>query len=860
MSRIKISEDLFLEKQELNRMLRFLAQDGHKREFLLNTQSFGIVSGERLPNSTILPKDSLLVENANDNLNNILVRPGKAVDKDGNIISLLSTRTINIPNDSQWYWIKASFVENLNEEGVVNVDAQGVLTGVGTKFTDVLRGKPNFTSKIKLIGSASGNDFEYDVIEVTSDTSCVLGGTFTAETNLKYTVLGTFTPGFVPSALNKSIFVYDDCQLVLVVEAVSNTAPPKTTDSEFYLARVKADGLNCLVEDKREEFWRTKVGSEIKTLDRNIVNPIIGVESVKWDIESETRQKNEVIVSWGYRSSNWTIDPTQHKVTTSIGVGGRLKQGSVAEFTNGDFDGWRIYTKNGNYGIIYQSTKSGSQINLLIDYLNPDDYVATEEIVIVPDVEMIEIKSNYNNAVGIREQLTETFEFPINKGFAKIYLRCVGADSYYLYNLKFRYRNYKEYTDFKNFPIIQSWHYTEKAFLVDGTISPVVTGNLYATNVSGGYIWEYTPHNTNGFVKIVPNSGNYENTIARIDLGDLLGVETYPIATGTAYKELVVGQTRQYQYYEGAEITLVQDLFISLNKFFDPGINTKPCKNGNFFMLHFKQKISFTNYGTFKLYITDYDGVSVHTVLKEFTIEDLTFLKDSPEGIFIRATYDGTKWILNSVNEPKEKQGSVKMFYPLAGGVVNDYFDVSTGLGRTTKGWGGWALCDGKVHGGLTTPDMRSKFVVGFHSSVGDDGGDYKTAGETGPPAATLPNTYDLISGGKGIKLGRFALPPHRHKYFDGFLNTNTGSFYASKLYEDHADDLGVLYDPAQQGVSPHDPYINEGAGAGDNRFAAWSDRNSGDGTDNVGGQDALLGTVIENRPPYITLAYIIKL
>ena len=55
------------------------------------------------------------------------------------------------------------------EEGTVSVTVDGALNGIGTHFTEILRGQPNFPTKVKF--NSANNTGEYEVVSVTSDSS-----------------------------------------------------------------------------------------------------------------------------------------------------------------------------------------------------------------------------------------------------------------------------------------------------------------------------------------------------------------------------------------------------------------------------------------------------------------------------------------------------------------------------------------------------------------------------------------------------------------------------------------------------------------------------------------------------------------
>jgi hypothetical protein len=118
----------------------------------------------------------------------------------------------------------------------------------------------------------------------------------------------------------------------------------------------------------------------------------------------------------------------------------------------------------------------------------------------------------------------------------------------------------------------------------------------------------------------------------------------------------------------------------------------------------------------------------------------------------------------------------------------------------------GWGLCDGTN----STPNLSGKFIVGYNS--GDS--DYNAIGATG--------------GAKTVALTKAQIPKHRHQYttLEGTTPTEFNADNASGIdftHQTHDSEDGS----------------NDGVGAGGS-----------------GGN----GAAHENRPPYYTLAYIMKL
>lgn len=161
---------------------------------------------------------------------------------------------------------------------------------------------------------------------------------------------------------------------------------------------------------------------------------------------------------------------------------------------------------------------------------------------------------------------------------------------------------------------------------------------------------------------------------------------------------------------------------------------------------------------------------------------------------------------------------------------VSTNFDGS-GKGKPGTQLDGWALCNGgtfAIPGGgtLTAPNLRGKFIVGFDERASGFDPDYNSIGD--------------IGGEKTHTLTKGEIPKHEH----GLFNSNT-LVPRLEIIADTATGSGTLApkvfhsDSATGGLTPFQPNYSP----------------SEDGT-----VDGLAGAAHENRPPFYTLAYIIKL
>jgi len=819
MGNLKISEDLFLEKQELNRLKKFLEFDGFKQEFLLNSTQFGIVKGYNIPNGlNILPKNSFLVDNVGAASYTVNIGTGRAVNKFADILTLDVPFNLTIPNTGLWYWIKIKYQKVNYELGTVNIDINGNMTGTGTFFTEVLRGQPNFTTKIRFTNTI-GNYFEYDVVDVISDTSAILSGDFLAENDLKYGVVGTFTPGFVPANADKMIYEYDSVLISLVAEDPYslNVQPAKTNGEEFYLARVKTSGLNVEIQDKRLEFWETRAEYEMHFIDRAI-NPIIGVESVKWNLPTTARDENEINISWGYRTKNWTVDTTQNIITINTGLGGILKEGDVSKFVNGMFDGWRIYSTSGKYSRITSSTKTGTFINIKLDYLDINLFSTPgEELHIVPDVEEIEIKTSWDAAVHQHNIIEERFVFPIYFSTGKVYVRILDATTTYLYNIKFRYKTVREYTDWTQLPSDTIGFYAETSFDDYGILK---------TNPIDRVLKPYVSMLNDGFIEIVPNPDNWNIIFNQLLTGDVFGIEHQSVSNVTPVVQLTVGINKQHQVLNFSSVTLANDININLNKVRADGT---PCINGNRFIIQIEG--AFELNGRNLRICTDYVNPGSLTPVREIQAIDQYFIKQNQRlqrsGLVMMFTYDGTDWWLSISNEMNGVPKGTIVSY--AGS--SSEFD-STGLGIGTDVLG-WALCNGNTQAGVVTKNLKGKVIAGYDALDAE-----YAQGATG--------------GFKYITIGAGNLPSHQHTYSG---TTNGESITHTHPYNIHASKQ--VGENTGTGEAAADPSSFTSGGTTSPNSPDHTHTYSGT-TDPGGGSGSVTPT--DNRQPFIALMYIQKI
>lgn len=561
---VKFSPNVFLGKQELDRLKASLDNSGFRRLFLKNSISFGLFDV-----STGGVFDNFKVEQGT-NAGTIKHAEGYGVDSSGEIIYKAATDNISLTDDNQWYWAKVSHVKSPIEIGTVSIDINGNLTGTGTEFSAILRGGNNAV-KIRF-DNASLNVGEYEVQEVISDSSAVLSGTFQAESNLNLVVIGAFPPDISPDAGDKDIFQYDACQFSLILETTPETEPTLTAD-EFVVARVRRNGSTISINDVRSRYiYRNKADFNLNNLTTSD-HPNIGVEAIKWDNPQTTRDRNLAYISWVFRSSNWTIDTSINRVTLVAGEGGKFK--TTQDFTNGDFDGWRLYTKNGQYSLIRTSSLSGSQINLNLDSLDFADYAdAAQQLIVAPNVDGIIIHA-IPDAADSQETPESYWAFPINIPLAKLPLT-VYKNNNCSYVIKYKYKGLLPYAEEKVIPSdtggVNSGFYDENSFNTDGSLKD--PGDR--TRVP------YTAHATNGFIILNEAEDSYQNLINRAVSGDAFGLSKRTLNNAAPLISLTPQTDARQQIFEAASLfTLTVDHYIDL------GVAANGAINGNSFLIEF---------------------------------------------------------------------------------------------------------------------------------------------------------------------------------------------------------------------------------------------------------------------------------
>ncbi len=492
MSEVKFSNDLFIGKNELERFKLFLDKKGWRQHFTQKMLSPGIIKNPYTDSS--FQNGKVEVE---DLVNfKIRIQQLKAIDKNCELILLNDIKKISIPFQDIWYWVKCSYISTNVEQGTFSIDTSGNLTGVSSELTKVLRGYPNFQVRVKF-ANATLNTGEYDIIEVSSDTAAILqGDVFQSETDLQLQIVGTFTPGIVVPTLNKFPFVYDSSTIELVEESTPNVAPTKVAGVEFYLARVRAriEGGSTYIIDIQDKRTEILLDNDVYKQIQILSNSITAIDQIRWENSFSNKQSNNVRMSWGVRSSTWSVDTTLNEVFLSNAEGGLIKD--ISTIVADQFVGWRLYSPKGIYSNILSVTLSGGGVKCRLDRLIIEDFSSdggvtlyTDNILLTPNAE--EVNFSFLE-VGTKNEFFFKFNINDKYGFCNVPINSTTQTQYLI---KTRYKTVNDYTQYINIADdVTNGYYNENQFdsLGDLIVSPVRTtysnSLVYLlTSVSGSF-------------------------------------------------------------------------------------------------------------------------------------------------------------------------------------------------------------------------------------------------------------------------------------------------------------------------------------------------------------------------------------
>lgn len=386
MSRLKFSSNLFLEVNELQRFNKFLEEDGWKRAMKAISKNFGIVENASNSYFKVTPRagsNSIIVINA-----------GIAFDSNMDAIVMTDDLELSVGNTGSNRWVILSRAVTNEEQGTVSINSDGSLSGIGTEFTKVLRGQPNFPVKVKF--NSTSNNGEYEVVSVTSDTSALLSGSFVNQSNIKYSVVGTFTPGFQPTEDNKMIYEYDSYN----IEVVDSEDRPAVSEDEFILAMISFDASGSMnVSDERIRYMFNNPYTQSDESD-NSTDPLVSLLStgVVGGIHAvgSAAAEFELIMEHGYTVTRHELLTTSTSNTFNI-ISGQSNFLGTGNIPDGMFRGWLLVNRaNMKYALIDDNSNKSLYISNLDTSIILD---SGNDFIIVPNCNEIEYEVTVSNNV-----------------------------------------------------------------------------------------------------------------------------------------------------------------------------------------------------------------------------------------------------------------------------------------------------------------------------------------------------------------------------------------------------------------------------------------------------------------------------
>lgn len=386
MSRLKFSSNLFLEVNELQRFNKFLEEDGWKRAMKAISKNFGIVENASNSYFKVTPRagsNSVIVINA-----------GIAFDSNMDAIVMTDDLELSVGNTGSNRWVILSRAVTNEEQGTVSINSDGSLSGIGTEFTKVLRGQPNFPVKVKF--NSTSNKGEYEVVSVTSDTSALLSGSFVNQSNIKYSVVGTFTPGFQPTEDNKMIYEYDSYN----IEVVDSEDRPAVSEDEFILAMISFDASGSMnVSDERIRYMFNNPYTQSDESD-NSTDPLVSLLStgVVGGIHAvgSAAAEFELIMEHGYTVTRHELLTTSTSNTFNI-ISGQSNFLGTGNIPDGMFRGWLLVNRaNMKYALIDDNSNKSLYISNLDTSIILD---SGNDFIIVPNCNEIEYEVTVSNNV-----------------------------------------------------------------------------------------------------------------------------------------------------------------------------------------------------------------------------------------------------------------------------------------------------------------------------------------------------------------------------------------------------------------------------------------------------------------------------
>lgn len=429
MSKLKLSPNLFLEVVELENFRRFMTDEGYKALIQALVTQYGVVRSH---------DENAFAVTASTTPGIINVAAGVAFDANLDRIELPEALELPVTETENKLWVVLRRAVSNAEQGTVSVTADGTLTGEGTSFLSVLRGGGNYPNKVKFIDSVK-NQLDYEVINVTSDTAAVIAAPDVAESDMRYAVVGAFTPGFQPTADNKLIYEHDSYEISIID---SETAPEVEEGIEFIIAQLNWSSGGMSVVDMRDSCtFNVAPVENIAAATNNIVS-VVDVQRYGGTLR--------IGVQNAYFVTSFEVNTganTFRIVSGNNNVLGNVTSGA-GNVPDNIFAGWVLFNRATG-----KSTKITKNVGTLltVNAWSADIALGTaaDEFVIVPAVDEIEYEIAASGATTYGGVKTSV-KCSVSAGMTNIFLPIMTGQT--TFTLRYRDITGAQATAFKAFP------------------------------------------------------------------------------------------------------------------------------------------------------------------------------------------------------------------------------------------------------------------------------------------------------------------------------------------------------------------------------------------------------------------------
>lgn len=487
MSRLKFSSNLFIELAEIEKIKKFLVDDGFKAIFQSIINKYGIFICQNQNNPLYaIANNSFAVQLKTGYSDVVTIGKGIGFDTDLNMIMKYDDTDMQIPNDGVRKWLVVEYDTHNFESGTIDVTSTGQVTGTGTDFKSVLRGYNNYPTKIKI--ESSGQLFE--VVDVMSDTLAYIkingAGSFSGE---RYSVVGAFTPGFIPDPNDILIYEYDHYKISLI----SSALPPALNPNQYLIAGMEFDANNILVvDDLRDEYFNSGTqtieqitgNSFLSLVSVTVVNPPVRLNSnilnKSFELELNLQLNCEVL-------QYTIINPNQITITD-------IECNALNDTIPSGVDYFKDYIlynrTNGKTAVIQSSTNGQIDFGGDANFLTAGDELCILDKKFCDTIEF-EVSNSGTPATSGLNKVFNTYLFDVKSKNVKIAIPMLSSDDPNItYNVGLRWKytgcNISE-QHYNDMPYVQFLNYLGISNYLDSNSSFDINPSLIINQITENY-------------------------------------------------------------------------------------------------------------------------------------------------------------------------------------------------------------------------------------------------------------------------------------------------------------------------------------------------------------------------------------